>query len=212
MKRLLLLYAVSTLGACTREPRAAGPGPGASATARGAAPPPVVISPDAARPPGPRADSIAWRDVPEGRFDPPDLVIAGPGADHYQWKATRPDGPAAVSRLDPQGQPRWTTAVPSDFVPGAALVAADDRVILVHHSIISSGATAVALDAATGRILWTTDLQALGPVAHSEYLNHVAVELQGGAIVVFGAEAAGRYIEVVDLDGRTTSNHRPPSP
>lgn len=210
MRWRLLLYTVSILGACTREPRAAGPG--ASTAARPTAPAPVVISPDAARPPGPRADSVAWRDVPAQDFVPPRLIIPGPGGNAYDWSATRPDGPASVTRRDPQGTAKWTTAVPSDFVPGAALVDARDRVILVHHSVISSGATAVALDAATGRILWTTELEALGPVAHSQYLNHVAVELQGGAIVVFGDEIGGRYIEVLDLDGRITSNHRVSSP
>jgi len=195
-----LLAALLALG-CSRTPR----GRGGEAPARTPAQPLVVID---AAPAIPEAAAIAWKNPERGRFDPPHVHLESSLGELYIWTGTRPDGPATLERLPSPGPAKWKIEVPRDFVPAAALAADDERVFLVHHSLIGSGAEAMAFAAADGRLLWRTPLRGLGPVAHSEYENHTAVELlPGAAIVIFGSESAGRYIEVLDLRGNLRSTH-----
>ncbi|NUO51415.1 MAG: hypothetical protein HOV80_21380 [Polyangiaceae bacterium] len=55
-----------------------------------------------------------------------------------------------------------------------------------------------------------TRLQGLGPIGHSEYYNAVEIDVEpGGKLAVFGNEAAGKYVEIVDFaTGRTLSVRR----
>lgn len=68
---------------------------------------------------------------------------------------------------------------------------------------ISSGCEVVAVDLDAGAVLWRTQLQGLGPIAHSKYSNAVTLLEAEGEVTVFGNEAAGRYYEVLAAeDGR----------
>ncbi|MEM9453283.1 MAG: hypothetical protein AAGF11_03835 [Myxococcota bacterium] len=62
----------------------------------------------------------------------------------------------------------------------------------------SSGAELVAVDPDTGARVRTIAVHTLGPIAHSEYFNEVELDERHGHLVVYGREAAGRYIEVID--------------
>jgi hypothetical protein len=120
----------------------------------------------------------------------------------------------------------WTyTLEDAPFVTGAALLLVPstrvmgstpplpgqrDLVVLAAYSRISSGCELIALDAETGALRWRSALTALGPVKHSKYRNEVQLDVISGQIVVYGYEASGRYIEVVDREtGRTLHNISP---
>jgi|GEM_PF-5748164 len=79
-----------------------------------------------------------------------------------------------------------------------AMAHAKGRVFVALYSKIDTGATAVALDARRGAVLWRVRLRALGPVAHSQYLNELQMGIDHGNLVVYGIESSGRYIEVRD--------------
>jgi hypothetical protein len=71
------------------------------------------------------------------------------------------------------------------------------------------GCTLVAFDLLAGKELWRTNLKGIGPVRHSKYRNQVWIEpLYEGAVIVFGNEAAGKYIEIVDRKTGQTLGHR----
>jgi outer membrane protein assembly factor BamB len=86
-----------------------------------------------------------------------------------------------------------------EFSTGAA-VTYEGVVFLAHGSAIATGATLYAIDPGDGTIRWQRRLRGAGPVAHSEYFNALQVGVEGDAIVVYGNESAGRYLEVVGPD------------
>ena len=95
----------------------------------------------------------------------------------------------------------------SRFVPGGALAINDRLVVVATFCAISTGATLDAYARETGELLWHTELYAVGPVGHSKYFNDVELRFEGGKVVVSGAEAYGKYVEVVDAaTGRVLGN------
>jgi hypothetical protein len=125
-----------------------------------------------------------------------------------------------------KGLERWSyTLEDALFVTGAALMVTPalrlqgstphlggdgELVVLAVYPRISSGCTLIALDAETGALRWRSALTALGPVDHSKYRNDVQLAMFEGKIVVYGYEASGRYIEIVDPEtGRTLHNISP---
>ena len=76
------------------------------------------------------------------------------------------------------------------------------------HSDISSGCALYAFDLQTGRLKWTVNLTGLGPIAHSKYFNLVQTKMIGGRVVVFGWEAAGRYVEARDAATGAMISHQ----
>jgi hypothetical protein len=92
----------------------------------------------------------------------------------------------------------WHADESHAFMEDAAVVLDHGTLYAARYSNISTGCTLRAFDAFTGARRWTTRLQGLGPVAHSEYLNAVELRIIGGRPVVFGWESSGRYIEAVD--------------
>ena len=45
---------------------------------------------------------------------------------------------------------------------------------------------------------WKTPLLGIGSVSHSLYTNRVNMKLEGTHLIVYGDEAGGRYIEILD--------------
>lgn len=66
---------------------------------------------------------------------------------------------------------------------------------------IATGCNVEAIDFPSGRQLWAVALEGIGPTHHSKYRNGVNIEADRGRVIVFGNEAHGRYVEV--LDART---------
>ena len=73
---------------------------------------------------------------------------------------------------------------------------------------IATGCALVAYDLGTGKQLWRTQLQGIGPVDHSKYRNSVSLDLLDGVILVCGYEAFGNYVEIVDWKTGKTIAHR----
>ena len=69
---------------------------------------------------------------------------------------------------------------------------------MAQYCTISSGVEVHAFDSETGKKQWQVRPYALGPVARSEYSNEVEFAIHSGNVVVYGKEAAGRYVEVLD--------------
>ena len=83
--------------------------------------------------------------------------------------------------------------------------------VLVYADFMASrsGCSLVAFDLKKQKQLWKTDLKGLGPIAHFGYTNAVNLEIVNNeAVRVFGNEAAGQYLEFVDLTSGKTVGHR----
>jgi hypothetical protein len=111
------------------------------------------------------------------------------------------------------GEPLWSHAWRSDGRTAALLPLATDLAV-AFYSPIASGAELRAYDLRTGGERFRTPLQGLGPIAHSQYYNGVELDVEpGGKIAVFGNEAGGKYVEIVDFaSGRTLSVRKAEEP
>jgi hypothetical protein len=81
-----------------------------------------------------------------------------------------------------------------------------DTLYFADFSSISTGCKIVSYDLATGKKIRETRLEGLGPIAHTKYRNRVVMSVEkhptvkeAFALVITSQEAAGRYIEVIDL-------------
>jgi hypothetical protein len=104
----------------------------------------------------------------------------------------------------------WRSALPEvrPFEDRALVIEAGGLVVVVFHSPIASGVTLWAVEQASGEIRWRSDPPGLGSVKHSEYSNRVAIDARSpGFLIIYGEEAAGRYVAVVDpVDGSVVSD------
>jgi hypothetical protein len=73
---------------------------------------------------------------------------------------------------------------------------------------IATGCAIVAYDLKARDLLWTCPLRGNPPALHSQYLHFVNIEADGDAILVFGTEGNGRYIEYVDTKSGKTVGHK----
>ena len=84
-----------------------------------------------------------------------------------------------------------------------------DILYIAEYSPIATGCEVVALDLNTGKLLWKTQLEGIGPTGHSKYLNLVNIQTDGQKVIVTGNEAHGRYVEHLDLQsGRALANKK----
>ena len=87
----------------------------------------------------------------------------------------------------------------------------DDKLFIAEYSPISSGCNVIAIDLSNGRRLWTSHLNGIGPTTHSEYLNRVNIDIDDQRVIVYGNEAHGRYVEVLDIEnGKMIANRKFP--
>lgn len=83
--------------------------------------------------------------------------------------------------------------------------------VLYHadFSQMSTGCAVVAFDLKAKKQLWRTDLKGVGPVDHSKYRNEVRMGLlDADAVVVYGHESDGKYVEILDLKTGKTVGHK----
>lgn len=134
--------------------------------------------------------------------------------DNVLFERGEADRSAWVQRVRYHRKLIWRQALPSQFLAEAALLVDKDRgaLYVAHYGIMSSGATIRALDLGTGQERWSTPVVGLGSVNHDKYSNHVVLKLVRGALVAYGNEAAGRYIEVFDPQtGKMVSTRQLPA-
>ncbi len=104
-----------------------------------------------------------------------------------------------VTVRDPDGAKRFTTPIPRGaWGRDAAVLLADDALVIAVFDRISSGAALFSVDARTGAVRWTAADVGIS-VSHSEYWNDVSLERRGGAVVIHGTEAGGCYVQAFDL-------------
>src|SRR5262245_33865826 len=133
-------------------------------------------------------------DTPRGRF----VFARGPDA-----------GTVELRRLDPAGRTVWREVFGPSAADSAALLLDDGRLYAALYSELATGGQVVALDADRGNRRWATPLTALGPLHHSKYRNQIQLRLLPGGLAVFGDEADGRYIELLDpASGRRLAHRR----
>jgi hypothetical protein len=87
----------------------------------------------------------------------------------------------------------------------SAIVIRGDALYVANFSPIANGCSVVAYDLTTGKKAWEKHLEGIGLVKHSKYRNRVVMVVEKHpdknhfALVITGDEAAGRYVEVIDL-------------
>lgn len=155
------------------------------------------------------AQAIAWQwagvAAPGGMYQAPRTVRAGAiectfAYDDKVYKAR--------TSCSQNGHELWQHTEPNAFVDDAALVIDAGTLYSARHSDISSGCTLHAFDLQTGREKWSVGLTGLGPIAHSKYFNLVQARMIGARIVIFGWEAAGRYVEARDATTGAMISHQ----
>jgi len=155
------------------------------------------------------AQLIAWQwnaaTPPAGMYQAPRVVRAGAieCTFAYDDKAYKARTSCATG-----GRELWNRTEPNAFEADASFVIDGGTLYEARFGNISSGCTLHAFDAHTGRERWAVSLTGLGPIAHSKYFNLVQVRVIGGRPVVFGWEAAGKYIEERDATSGAMISHR----
>jgi len=84
----------------------------------------------------------------------------------------------------------------------------DNVVYYADFSQAASGCVVIAYDLGAKKQLWKTNLKGLGPIAHTRYRNRVTLDIKDDAVHVLGNEAAGKYVEYLDLKTGKTVGHK----
>ena len=121
-------------------------------------------------------------------------------------------GTVEVRRLDAAGRTRWRQSYGPTPADSAALFLHGDTLYAALYSDAATGGQVVALDVDSGAQRWAAHLQAMGPLHHSKYRNQIQLRLLDGRLAVFGDEAAGRYVEVLDPSRGRRLAHRKVGP
>jgi outer membrane protein assembly factor BamB len=163
----------------------------------------------------PSANELPW-DVDFSQFallEPP-VTVAIPADDGGRFELSL-SSPVVVSRLRADGTSVWsvrpsgrsarTRLDRADCDSGTMLVD-DARLFVVEYLFHMTSAMVTALNADTGGELWRTTVQGLGEITHSLYTNRVIARMVRGALVLYGKESAGRYIEVYAPTGERLSH------
>ena len=87
-------------------------------------------------------------------------------------------------------------------------VESNNIVYYANYTPHSTGCTLIAYDLKAGKELWKTGLKGLGRIAHFQYHNAVALDIKEGALRILGNEAAGQYVEFVDMKTGKTVGHK----
>lgn len=83
-----------------------------------------------------------------------------------------------------------------------------DLVYYAEFSFVANGCTVVAYDLKQQKQLWRTQLQGIGPVAHSEYFNTVTLDADRYTVSIHGREVGGDYLEYLDAESGKTVGHK----
>jgi hypothetical protein len=150
-----------------------------------------------------KASAAAWEWHPE-RDGIMYSVLSAPR--EYEITLTRPKdtfGELTIQfKLDEKDSYTWQGHGKTPFL------VRDKVLYYAAYNAYSTGCAAVAYDLASKKQLWKTNLEGLGPIAHTEYYNAVQMDFDGDALRVYGDESAGKYVEYVDLKEGKTVGHK----
>lgn len=106
--------------------------------------------------------------------------------------------PDAAGQVCCEAASRFCVGMQTDFVPGISLASDGWRLYVADYSAIASGARFAAYDLGSGELMWTRAAVGIGPQEHSKYSNVVQLRLIDRALIAYGDEAHGAYIEAMD--------------
>jgi hypothetical protein len=84
----------------------------------------------------------------------------------------------------------------------------EDRLYYARFHPGAIGGSVVAVDLSTGKELWDSRVQGIGPHAHSAYVNLMNLDANFEVVTVWGNETMGRYLEFKDVTTGKTLGHR----
>jgi hypothetical protein len=124
----------------------------------------------------------------------------------YEVDIVEPTGPSSYRRIrvrqDGEEIIAWRAHSASVFVRhGDTLYYAD-----FHPN--ATGCAVVAYNLRRREELWKTPLLGMGAVSHSMYTNRVNMKVDRDHLIVYGDEASGRYIELLNAATGRTVAHR----
>ena len=169
----------------------------------------LVAAPPAAPPATPELGAAAAPGIPPGVAWQWDRALE----DHPRREVAAPDGSRLVfsartrtshiRRTGARGAIIWSHAIRGMQPLDAVLLLDGDTLFAALYRASVSGCRVIALDARSGALRWETELEGVGPVAHSAYRTQVQMRLDPAGLVIYGNEFKGRYIEVLrPADGR----------
>jgi len=152
-------------------------------------------------------ESIPWQWGEDAHERDRDVILNAAGGARFTLSRNPAGTVTGIKRINAGEQEAWFTAVSTPFANTASLLVKGGRLYVALYSDIATGCEVMALDTESGKLLWRTRLQGLGPLHHSKYQNRVQLRFLDTWLVVFGDEAAGKYIEVLEpKHGGTISN------
>ncbi len=100
--------------------------------------------------------------------------------------------------LDARGSVRWSSEkqTRSSF-DAAKVVRVGTTLVIARYNPIATGTQLFAVDAATGALVWTADVESL-PIAHSKYSNRVELEVTSRGLMLVGREAGQEFVQLFD--------------
>ncbi len=184
-----------------------------------AAAPPTIAPTSSTQPPPPGAAQTLAFEFPSttARFNK--AVAASDGQRSCTLQLDRDSDRTKLHCTNNKQRSAWGIDLAAQVFPGGALAIHGNTVLVARFCAIASGTEIEAYDLAAGTFLWRTRLYGVGPVAHSEYFNDVELRVAtvGTAaaspprLIVSGFEAAGKYLEVLDLaSGQILGNRKIP--
>jgi len=144
---------------------------------------------------------VAWQwnaDAPGGRGA--GAMLQAEDGDRFVFARVAEGDTVELQRLRSTGDPVWTRRLPALRANSVMFLHRAGKLYTALYSDTSTGCRIFAQDAASGDVLWETQLKGLGPLHHSKYSNLVQMRFVDGRLAVFGNESGGKYVEVLDLD------------
>jgi outer membrane protein assembly factor BamB len=136
----------------------------------------------------------------------PKAILMLDGGQRYEVVLTPERRHAVVRSVSPSGREAWRRNLPAEIENAVMLAHAGGRLYAALYVTAATGCRVVALDGATGDLLWERRPDGLGTVLHSKYRNRVTLSATEAAVLVSGHESAGSYRERLDpASGQTLS-------
>ena len=137
---------------------------------------------------------LDWRWV-DGAAAAVNETTSDAGVFRFEPGGTAGEYAPTVRFIDRHGQVRWTYTTDGRE---AFLLAHGGVLYAAIYSPSATGAHVLALDGATGRVLWNAPILGLGSMMHSRYQNRVQMQRSAEQLAVYGDESGGRYLELLD--------------
>ena len=128
--------------------------------------------------------------------------------DRFVFLAPRAGGAPTLRRIGPQGNLLWEFAPEVTIENEAALAVHAGRLYAALYARGATGCRVLALEVSSGSLVWDVSLEGLGSVGHSKYSNRVQLRAEEDQVFIYGKEAAGRYVEVLDSSDGQQRAHR----